>query len=59
MEHSSDEHKGRNNKIRVTNTSCIITRMKKHMKATQISKEVYLRMEMLKANRPQLGHTHN
>ena len=46
-------NEGRSNKIRVTKTRCIITRMKRNMKANPVLVEDYLGKDMSKANRPQ------
>ena len=51
--HGTGDHKGRCYKVQMTRTRCIITRMKRHVRATPILVEDYMRKEMSKANRPQ------
>ena len=46
----TDDHNGRNYRIRVTKTECAKTRMKKHIKPTNILAEDYLQKDMTKAN---------
>ena len=53
MGHGIEDHRGRNYKIRLTKTRCIINGMKRDVKASPISLEEYLRNEMLKSYRTQ------
>ena len=46
--HGSDDHKGRSYNIRMTKTGCIITRMKRYIKANPISVDDYPRKKMSK-----------
>ena len=56
--HGTEDHNGRSYKIRVTRIRCT-THTKRHMKATPISPEDYLRNEMSKANGPQTDDKFN
>ena len=49
----TEDHNGRSYKLRVNMTRCTIIRVKKHVTATPILREDYLRNEMSKANQPQ------
>ena len=51
--YGSDNHKGRIHKIKIMKTECIITMVERHMTATPMLVDDYLRKKMLKANRPQ------
>ena len=55
--HGTEDHNGRSYKIKVTMTGYTIKRKKRHIKATTISAEDYLRNE--KANQPQTNDKFN
>ena len=59
VRHGAEDNRGTSYKIRVTKTRCIITRVKRHVKATPISVEDYLRKDMSKANRTQTINSMN
>ena len=50
----SGNNNGRSYKIKVTQMGCMITRTKRHMKATTTTAEHCLRNEVMKANQPQM-----
>ena len=55
VQQGTGDHKCRNCKVCMSKTGCIITRMKRHVKSTQIMSEDYL-WKMYISNRP---HTDN
>ena len=55
----TDDYKGRSYRVQVIKNGHIITRMKRHVRATQISAEDHLRKVMSKANRPQTNNKLN
>ena len=50
--HGTDDDKGRSYKVGVMKTGCIITRMRRRVKATSLSAEDHVRRNLSKANRP-------
>ena len=59
VRHGADDHKGRSNKMQVMKTEHILGRLKRHVMAIPVSAKLYIRKELLKGNRPQIGNKIN